>query len=237
MSKNNWLSQWISLSDMMTWLMLVFLLLSIFIMAELEKQQKEKNRILIEYNNTKDDILNDLKKAFEEKEEEWQMNISDDLSIKFSNPDVLFFPDSPILRDEFKEILDEFIPWYISIINNEKYLDWIKEVRIEWHAWKCLDSQYEICLNLSQQRANNVLLYIFSNNSYYKLKEENKDKIKFWLTSNWMSNWRNIDSEWHFTYKSKKNLDSQKSRRVEFRIVTNSEDLIKKLETSYLKNK
>ena len=163
--KSSW--QWISLSDMMTWLMLIFLLLSVFVMSEIQKKDNEKKKILIEYNNSKDELYKNLKKAFKEKEKEWQMEIEDDLTIKFTNPDVLFEPNSYILREKFKNILDDFIPKYLEIINNKKYKDKIKEIRVEWHAWKCLESEYNTCLELSQDRSNRVLYYIFWNKIIY----------------------------------------------------------------------
>jgi hypothetical protein len=70
--------------------MLVFLLISILVISEIQEKEENKNKILIEYSNVKDEIYKDLKKAFEEKEKEWEMTISNDLSIKFTNPDVLF---------------------------------------------------------------------------------------------------------------------------------------------------
>lgn len=157
------------------------------------------------------------------------MEIEDDLTIKFTNPDVLFEPNSYILREKFKSILDDFVPKYLKIINELKYKDKIKEIRVEGHAWKCELSEYNICLELSQDRANNVLYNIFWNEEFLKLSEENKSKMRFWLTSNWMSNWKNLDSNWEFLHYSKKIVDANKSRRVEFRIVTNSEELIEKI--------
>lgn len=222
-------SQWISLSDMMTWLMLVFLLISVLVISEIQEQQDNKNRILLEYNNTQDEILKELKKAFQEKEKEWEMTIDDDLSIKFTNPDVLFEPNISTLTQGFRDILDQFIPLYISIVNDEEYKDSIIEVRIEWHAWKCEDIEYMSCLKLSQERSNAVLWYIFNHPEYIWISEKNKKKLKFWFTSNGMSNGKNLDSSWGFIYDSWKQLDPKLSRRVEFKIVTNSEVLVKEL--------
>lgn len=237
MSNNS--SQWISLSDMMTWLMLVFLLISILTMSEIKKKEEVKNKVLVEYSNVKEEIYNDLKKAFADKEEKWEMKIGDDLSIRFTNPDILFEPDKNNIKEWFASILNEFIPKYLSIINNKKYEDKIKEVRIEGHAWKCLDFEYMECLWLSQSRANSVLQYVISNNYYVNLNKADKDKFKFLLTSNWMSDWRNLDSTWEYVYNSKKELDSKVSRRVEFRIVSNSEDLVEELlkQIDAIKNK
>lgn len=222
-------SQWISLSDMMTWLMLVFLLISILVISEIQEKEKEQNRVLLEYSNVKTEIFKDLKKAFEEKQQDWDMTIDEDLTIKFSNPDVLFEANSSRIRLWFTEILNDFIPEYLEIINAEKYNEKITEVRIEWHAGKCLDSEYWICLNLSQWRANSVLQYIFQWNEYISLEDEQQQRLKFIFTSNWMSDWKNLDSSGAYVYYSDNELDAWVSRRVEFRIVTNSEELVDEL--------
>ncbi len=225
---NNW-SQWISLSDMMTWLMLVFLLISILVISEIQEKEENKNKILIEYSNVKDEIYKDLKKSFEDKEKELEMTISNDLSIKFTNPDVLFADNNKNNPYWFKSILNDFIPQYISIINNSKYNWKIKEIRVEWHAGKCLSSEYMYCLTLSQWRSNSVLQYIFSNNTYKNLNIDDKDKLKFLFTSNGMSDWKNLDTNGEYIYYSNNDLDAKVSRRVEFRIVSNSEDLVNDL--------
>lgn len=222
-------SQWISLSDMMTWLMLVFLLISILVIAEIQEKEKEQNRVLLEYSNVKIEIYKDLKKAFEEKQQDWDMTIDEDLTIKFSNPDVLFDANSSRIRVWFSEILDEFVPEYLEIINSKKYNEKITEVRIEWHAGKCLENEYWICLNLSQWRANSVMQYIFQGNDFISLQDTEQERLKFIFTSNWMSNWKNLDSSWAYIFYSDNELDAQVSRRVEFRIVTNSEELVDEL--------
>lgn len=59
------------------------------------------------------------------------MKISKDLAIKFNKENIEFEPDSYRLREDFKNILKDFIPAYLTIINDEKYKNRIKEVRIE----------------------------------------------------------------------------------------------------------
>jgi hypothetical protein len=57
-------------------------------------------------------------------------------------------------------------------------------------------------LNLSQQRANSVLLYWFNSKEFKSLDEKAKGKLKFWISSNGMSNGQNVDSEGEYTYYS-----------------------------------
>lgn len=222
-----WWSQWISLSDMMTWLMLIFLLISVLAISEVNKKKEEEKRILIEYNNTKEDIYKELKYAFLEKEKEWNFTISEDLVVKFNNDSILFQANSEILKDEFKIILDEFIPKYFWILNQEKYKKQINEIFIEWHAWKCKD--YLDCINISQNRANEVLKYIFQSNYYNNLSENDKKNLEFSLTSWGFSNGRILNSEWNSFLRNGWEINYDISRRVEFRISTKSDELIEKL--------
>ncbi|MEX2410379.1 MAG: hypothetical protein WD607_03235, partial [Candidatus Paceibacterota bacterium] len=134
------------------------------------------------YDLSKEEIYNDLEDAFGDKKEDWGIEISRDLSIKFQNPDVLFGYLSADISTEFNIILDEFIPLYLEIINKDKYQDKIKEVRIEGHTAEWPD--YMFTVKLSQDRANAVLSNILNNTYYNNLSTNVKDKIKFWFTAN-----------------------------------------------------
>jgi len=223
MPKKQSQSQWISMSDMMSWLMLIFLLIAISFMYQVEEKQKQQNRILYEYDNSRKTLYKKFNNSFREKAKKWWMTLKKDLTINFN---VDFDPDSYELKPELKEILDKFIPQYIKIINDPIYKDRIKEVRIEWHTWECKDFEYEECLILSQRRANSVLLYLQNSPAFKNLSKEDKEKLDFWFTSNWMWDWKLLDENWNFVYFSKKKPDNKKSRRVEFRIITNSENVI-----------
>ena len=235
---------------MMTWLMLVFLLISLLVITnvnemkkaldakeikldlaekDLKEAKKKQNKILIEYDNAKADILKDLKSAFEKKKLEWNMTIDDDLTVKFNNPEVLFEANKSVIRPQFKDILDDFIPKYLKIINSNKYSDKIKEVRIEWHASWPGCTNYIVCLDISQSRANSVLTYIYDNNYFKNLTDKEKERLEFIFTSNWMSDWKNLDKNWEYIFISEKDRNDNLSRRVEFRIVSNSDDLIEEL--------
>lgn len=116
---------------MMTGLMLVFLLISVLVISEIQQKEEQKNKILIEYSNAKEEIYKDLKKVFEEKEKEWNMTISEDLTIKFNDTDILFEANQAAIRPRFAEILNEFAPKYLAIIGDEKYNKKIESVMIE----------------------------------------------------------------------------------------------------------
>jgi len=216
-------SNWVSLSDMMTGLMLVFLLISILTISHVVQRESERNVLLKDFENTKVEIYDELESKFGDKRDKWGIEIAKDLSIKFENPKVSFGYLSANITPEFKKILNEFIPLYIDIINNPKYIDKIKEVRIEGHtaAW----NDYFYTIDLSQKRSDAVLAYILGSKKFGELEEGDRDKIKFWLTSNGLGEGRTVDSNGEFTFDSGGDVD-KKSRRVEFRIVTTSDELI-----------
>jgi hypothetical protein len=70
-------------------------------------------------------------------------------------------------------------------------------------------------------------LYLQKNESFKELNKIDKNKLDFWFTSNWMWDWKLLDKNWEFTHNSNLVVDNQKSRRVEFKIITNSDNVIK----------
>ncbi|WAC39356.1 hypothetical protein [Pedobacter sp. SL55] len=83
-------SHWIPLADLMTVLMVIFLFMSISYMALVEKRQKEQNQIFKDYEESKVSLYNELNKAFKNDFAKWNLKLDNDLSIKFTNPQVLF---------------------------------------------------------------------------------------------------------------------------------------------------
>lgn len=226
MGRKDTSAQWISLSDMMTSLMLIFLLIAVAFMYQIELEQQKKNKVLVEYNESKETLYLELKNRFEQKEQDWWMEIDKDLEINFNKQDIEFDADSYELKESFKDILKDFIPAYLTIINDSKYSNRIEEIRIEWHTGFCRDDEYEECLILSQRRSNSVLLYLTSTPAFQKLSQVDKDKLQFWMTSNGMADWKLLDDNGDYIYSSKKQRNDQKSRRVEFKIITNSDSVI-----------
>jgi len=149
------------------------------------------------------------------------------LVIKFENPDLLFETDDANLKDEYRSILDEFVPLYIGIVNKQEYKDRIKEVRIEGHTADVSEAYptYMSTISLSQNRSNSVLEYVLESNFFQSLDSADQDKLRFWFSANGLGNGRTLDQNNQFTYRTNAPI-SPNSRRVEFRILTDSETLI-----------
>lgn len=223
-------SHWIPLADLMTVLMVIFLFMSISYMALVEKRQKEQNQIFKDYEESKVALYNELNEAFKHDFAKWDLKLDNDLSIKFTNPQVLFGTGSSDITPHFQTILTDFLPKYLSVVLQEKYKDKIAEIRIEGHTdtkpiGKTSDP-YIDNMKLSQDRARNVLAFLRSQNCFIGLQSNGKERLQYWLTANGLSYGRTVDKDYKISFDSKKMIDDDKSRRVEFRIVTTSEAII-----------
>ena len=221
---------WIPYADLMTVLMVVFLFISIAYMGLLQIDKNKKEKIFKDYKETKENLYNDLNTEFRNDFKKWNLELDKDLSIKFTNPKVLFDDGKSDIKPEFQNILTSFFPKYLSIVLQNKYRDKIAEIRIEGHTnnipiHKDADP-YIDNIKLSQDRSRNVLQFLRKLPYYQKLTIENEQILQFWITANGLSYGRTLDNNNKLTYISKNKIDIEKSRRVEFKIVTTSEVLV-----------
>ncbi|UNE79276.1 hypothetical protein IMY97_22435 [Pectobacterium versatile] len=107
---------WISLSDLMTSLMMIFLLISVVYMIKVQEMVK----IPSVYRNTLQGLGQALQHEFKDDLKRWHATIDEDLTVRFQEPNILFTTSSSELKPEFKSILDEFIPRYLSIMTDKK---------------------------------------------------------------------------------------------------------------------
>ena len=227
-------NNWISFSDVMTGLMIIFLFISISYMLEVQKKQKERDEIFEEFKATKEELYNEINKEFKADFQKWQVKLDKDLSIKFTNPDVLFESGETDIRPMFENILNSFLPRYFDIILQNKYKDKLAEIRIEGHTDKVPAPEYDndpyiANLLLSQRRSAEVVKYFRNMDYYHNLSIEKIHLIEYLLTANGLSYGRTVDKNGELTIFTGNPIDNDKSRRVEFRIITTSEKLVEKV--------
>ena len=121
-----------------------------------------RDRIILDINQT-------LNNEFGKDLDRWSATINSDNSIVFNHPKIYFDSDNSEIRPEFKKILSEFFPRYISIFADTNFGLYIKNIKIEGHTssvwnYNRLTSgqdQYFNHMELSQERANSVLKYCY----------------------------------------------------------------------------
>jgi outer membrane protein OmpA-like peptidoglycan-associated protein len=231
-SKEEGESHWVSVSDLMSVLMMIFLFISVSYMIEVTKKkediQKERDtiqEIVKTYKTLQIDLYESLVMEFEDDLSKWNANIDQQtISIRFQSPEVLFEAGSSELKNKFKEILEDFFPRYLKILNDVKYRENIEEIRIEGHTsseWFHGVSSEQAYLNnmkLSQDRTREVLRYVLSN----KIIEDKKDWLRERLTANGLSSSKSI---WMNGIE-----DKERSRRVEFRVRAKAEKIISRID-------
>lgn len=220
----------IAYSDIMTGLAIIFLFIAVAYILEGISDKIIKDDI---YNS----IGEDLKKDFKSK----NVELDADMSLKFlqdsiNKSDELFTIGSAEMTPSFKNKVAEIWPKYQQILLDKKNLPYISEIRIEGHTdtiapKKDQMESYLYNLQLSSARAQSVLSFIRSLDSYKSLPEENRSKLDFLLTSNGMSFSRTLNSKGEISTLSEtdKSIDLNKSRRVEFKINTSNQELQKTL--------
>lgn len=214
---------WIPLSDLMTGLMMVFMLVAIAFMIQVEalmrkaeKQAQQMKDVAVLYDETRQRLYADLEKEFQADLPRWKASLDRDLAIRFEEPDVLFDIGKAELKPQFKKILDDFFPRYIRII--QQYKDSIEEIRIEghtskiWNAQTSDDDAYFKNMELSQSRTRSALQYV--------LLLPTVASQRNWLTSKLTANGLS-SSRLRLNSDGTENL--QASQRVEFRVRTNAE--------------
>ena len=233
MENNNFKTPWISISDMMTGLMMVFLFITVsyaHVVNSRSEEAVEKNENIqeiveniIDYRGI---IADDLHREFDDNLDAWGATIDDEnLSLKFESPEVLFESGSDRVTPLFEEILSDFWPRYLKLLSNHR--DIIDEIKIEGHTsseWE-ENSNFEYSyfknMELSQNRARNVLQFCYS-----QTEQSEKNWSVSIITANGFSFSRLI-------YDENGNEDKDASRRVEFTIHVDATSSINKISENF----
>ena len=211
---------WISVSDLMAGLMMIFLFIAVIYINDVQKEKNRIEKIAVTWNETQEKLYQSLNNEFKEELPKWGALLDKDtLSIRFIEPSILFDTGEYTPNSKFQFILRDFFPRYIDVL--DQFRDDIAEVRIEGHtssAWRGAKDETEAYfknMRLSQGRTRAVLEFCLGIDSI-------KDKtgwVKSTITANGLSSSKPVllpDGQ----------EDAAQSRRVEFRTRTKAETRI-----------
>jgi outer membrane protein OmpA-like peptidoglycan-associated protein len=216
-------THWIPLADLMTGLMMVFLLVAIAFMVKVEAAAQRIKQVAILYEQSRTELYKDLKKEFSQDLPKWGAELHRNLTIRFKEPDVLFARGSSELKLRFKTILDDFFPRYVKILYSDKYRKLIREIRIEGHTssiWLNLppDQAYFENMRLSQDRTRSTLQYVLG----LPAIRDHLPWLRAHITANGLSSSQPIR-------RADGSEDYDRSQRVEFRVRTDAEARIARI--------
>ena len=217
---------WISVSDLMAGLMMVFLLIAILYTSNEKERYQNVTEIVQEWQETEVAIYEALEKEFSDDLQDWGAELADfeegKLTIRFLDPTVLFETGKEDLSPRFQQVLSEFMPRYVLLLYKDFQSD-IDEIRIEGHTssvWKAAKSNNEafiLNMSLSQARTRSVLEYSLGIPSIYPL-------------SPWMTKTMSANGLSSAKLKFENGVEDRKrSRRVEFTIKTKSQEALARI--------
>lgn len=209
-------SQWLPVSDLMSGLMVLFLFIAISLMLEVRQ-------IAETHQENQDKIYQALIEEFNDDLPKWGAEIDKKtLTLSFKSPDLLFETGQSHLKPNYQAILSNFFPRYMQVIDSHK--DNIREIRIEGHTsseWALgVDDSvaYFENMRLSQDRTRAVLQYVYHIDNV----KDHQGWIKEHLAAVGLSSAKTI--------KDSNNVeDKEASKRVTFRIVSDSDEQLNKI--------
>lgn len=231
-----------SIADMMSGLMMVFLFIAVIFMLDQQKTvrvtqqerdqianqketiQQERDQIASQKqkmaaiakmaDQSRNKLNNALVVHFREDFQQWNVDLLPDNTVRFKSPEVLFQVGRAELTERYKNILENFFPRYVAILYENR--EDIEAVRIEGHTssdWRGKNSFLEN-MKLSQQRAFNTLEYSYAHLA--GLDQKIVDWLHHALGAQGFSFGRPI-------LRKDQSEDMERSRRVDFRVVTKAE--------------
>jgi outer membrane protein OmpA-like peptidoglycan-associated protein len=215
---------WLTVSDLMAGLMMVFLFIAIAFMRHASIERDKIKDVAVAYQENQVMIYEDLMNEFSSDLEKWKATIDNEtLSFQFNSPEVLFDTGESTLKSEFEDILADFIPRYLSVLN--RFRDSIDEVRIEGHTsseWGVgthPDDAYFFNMALSQNRTRSVLNYTY-------IQSDLNRNEQLWIKSTFAA--VGLASS-RLKYSEDGREDKEASRRVTFRVITNADIQIRRI--------
>ena len=215
---------WMSISDIMSGLMIVFMFIAVTFMMQVQNEQRQKNEMIYNYVEVKHEIYDALFEEFKDDLQKWNAELDEEtLTLRFKEPDILFGVGSDILTPKFQEILNDFFPRYVKVISQDAYKEYIDEIRIEGHTdpfWAGAQTrrqEYLNNMNLSQSRTRAVLTYAVN----MPALENNLEWIIRRINATGLSSSQPIMTGGA--------VDAKLSRRVDFRIRTRADEKLNEL--------
>lgn len=214
---------WMSVSDLMSGLMIVFLFISIALMRTAFIERDKIKQVAVAYKEKQVAIYEALNKEFSPDLKKWNAAIdAQTLSFEFKSPDILFGTGASTLRPVFREVLADFFPRYLGVLTS--FRETVDEIRIEghtssqWNHQTSPDEAYFRNMALSQERTRSVLLYV---QMLPKVANDREWVRKNLAAVGFSSSRLVLDSSGK--------EDGERSRRVTFRVVTNAETQIRRI--------
>ncbi|SHF63144.1 Outer membrane protein OmpA [Microbulbifer donghaiensis] len=215
-------SEWLSVSDLMAGLMMVFLCISIVMMRSMMEEREKIRALAQSYRDNQLAIYQTLMHEFESDLPRWGATIDKDrLIIAFNNSDAMFSTGAAEMNEDAQRVMESFFPRYIAAL--KPFLGSIRAIHIEGHTsseWGAGGSSRENYFNnlrLSQNRSREVLHFVHG-----LVPADEVPGMLALVAAVGYSSARPV-------LRADGSEDPEKSKRVAFRVITNSEAQIHRI--------
>jgi outer membrane protein OmpA-like peptidoglycan-associated protein len=215
--------QWMSVSDLMSGLMMVFVFIAIAMMRDAFVERDKIKEVAVTYHENQGQLYQRLMTEFAEDLAKWDATIHQDtLAFDFRSPDVLFDSGRTAIKLKFQHILADFLPRYVRVLSD--FRQSVSEIRIEGHTssdWGLAVSPEQAYFNnmrLSQGRTRAVLQYMYDLPTLHT----ERPWMKKHIAAVGLSSSKAVLTAYGLE-------DKARSRRVSFRVITNAETQIRKI--------
>ncbi|WP_237060385.1 OmpA/MotB family protein [Microbulbifer sediminum] len=212
-------SEWVSLSDLMAGLMMVFLCIAVVMMRSVMEEREKIRALAVDYRDNQLAIYHALHDEFENDLPRWGATIDKEkLAIAFNNSDAMFQAGASEMNTAATKVMRSFFPRYIRAL--KPYMDSISAIHIEGHTsseWggdTGAQTNYFNNLALSQERSRAVLHFVHT-----LVPAEEAASMRAMVAAVGYSSARPV-------LHPDGREDAEKSRRVAFRVITDSESHI-----------
>ncbi|GGJ91123.1 membrane protein [Lentibacillus kapialis] len=205
---------WPSFTDLLTIILLCFILIFIAMMIIKSLQIEEMKQTIDQIMGVRSELVDDLKAEFSDSAT--GIEVDEETGAIMFDTEILFAYDKSKLKPDSFQFLDEFVPKYLDILLQSGYEDYIAEIIIEGHTDR--DGSYMYNMKLSQERAYSVAEYILSDDFPYKNIQQHLQE-KLTVNGKSYSDFRTDEAG---------NYSAKASRRVEFKFRLKDEEILKK---------
>jgi len=217
-SKREDSEHWIGVSDLMSGLMMVFMFIAVAYMVYVQIERDRIKEIAVSNQEAQVAIYEALMTEFGKDLPVWRAEIDQQtLEFRFGSPEILFEPGKSDLRPQFKSILSDFFPRYVRVLS--AFEQDIQEIRIEGHTssdWGGAvgDDAYFRNMALAQDRTRAALEHV---QGHPDLSLNQKQWTRRTFAAIGYSSSRSVVNAESGVE------DLERSRRVNFRVLTNAE--------------
>ncbi|GGM39707.1 membrane protein [Paraliobacillus quinghaiensis] len=205
---------WPSFTDLLTSILLCFVLIFISMMVIKSIQIEEMKQTIDQIMGVRANLVKDLNEQF--KDPTLGIDVDEKTGAIIFNTEILFEYDGSELKEDSFHFLDEFVPKYLDVLLQSGYEDYVSEIIIEGHADRT--DSYLYNLELSQERAYSVAAYILGDDFPYK-NIQNHLQEKLTVNGKSFSDGRTDENG---------NYSPEASRRVEFKFRLKDEEILDK---------